>query len=171
MVPRRILRHLERAGIEALVRHHPREVTAQRLAAAVHVSGYRVAKVVMVDAEGQRLMAVVPAADIVDVRRLASELYVEQVRILHESEFMDLFPDCELGAEPPFGSLFGVPVVMDSILVRAGGPLVVRAGTHEDVLELRSSDYLRLEKPRLGEFAVLAPSIPRADNDTTAAWW
>jgi Ala-tRNA(Pro) deacylase len=171
MVPQRVLRHLERAGVDVMVRPHPREVSAQRLAAAVHVSGYRVAKSVIIDADGQRMMAVIPAADIVDVRRLASELYVERVRILHESEFLDMFTDCELGAEPPFGSMFGLPVVMDASLARGGGPLIVRAGSHEEVLELRASDYLRLERPRLGDFAVTPPSVPRSENDSTHAWW
>jgi Ala-tRNA(Pro) deacylase len=171
MVPERIIRHLERAGVPVVVRPHPREVVAQRLAASVHVSGYRVAKSVLVDADGERIMAVLPAADVVDVTLLSAALGCERVRIMHEGEFLDLFPDCELGAEPPFGSLFGLPVVMDGILARAGAPLILRAGSHDEVLEMKPEDFIRLEQPRLGEFAVAAPSIPRFEEEEGHAWW
>jgi Ala-tRNA(Pro) deacylase len=171
MLSGRIVEHLEKAGIPVVVRPHQREVAAQRVAASVHVSGYRVAKSVIVEADGQRVMAVLPAADIVDVPRLGAALGAEKVRILHESEFLDLFPDCELGAEPPFGSLFGLPVVVDRILASAGGPLVLRAGSHEEVLEMRPEDYLRIEQPQVADFAVASPSIPRFEGDDTRAWW
>src|SRR4051812_32602638 len=99
MVPERIIRHLERAGGPVKILPHEREIAAQRLAAAVHVSGYRVAKSVLVDADGERIMTVLPAADVVDVTLLGASLGAERVRIMHEGEFLDLFPDCELGAE------------------------------------------------------------------------
>jgi Ala-tRNA(Pro) deacylase len=172
MIPERIIRHLEEAGVPVRVRHHAREIDAQRLAAAVHVSGYRVVKSVLVEADGERMMAVLPAADIIDTTMLAGALDAERVRILHESEFLDLFPDCEVGGEPPFGSLYGLPVVMDGILARAGAPLILRAGSHDEALEMSAAELLRLERPRLGEFAVGAPSVPRIDEpEETHAWW
>jgi Ala-tRNA(Pro) deacylase len=170
MVPENIVRHLEAAGVSFLVRPHQRAVAAQRLAASVHVSGYRVAKAVLVDIDGERSMAVLPAADIVDEERLATALGAGRVRILHESEFLDLFPGCEIGAEPPFGSLYGLPVVMDRILARAGGSLVFRAGSHEEVLEMTADDFMRLERPRLADFAVVPPQIPRYERYEDRAW-
>jgi len=108
MIASKIVRHIEQAGVPVVVRQHPRVVAAQRLAASVHVSGYRVAKSVLVEADGERVMAVLPAADVVDPVRLAMALGARRVRILHESEFLDLFTECEPGAEPPFGALFGL---------------------------------------------------------------
>ena len=169
MVPEKVVRHLEKSNVPVVVRSHQREVAAQRLAAAVHVSGYRVAKSVLVEADGERLMAVLPAADIIDLTRLATALGASSVRVMHESEILDLFPGCELGAEPPFGSLFGLPVVMDRILARARGPLVLRAGSHEEILEMPIEDFMRLERPRVADFAVTAASFPRVDE--AGAWW
>jgi Ala-tRNA(Pro) deacylase len=165
MIASRIVRHMEQAGVPVQVRQHPRVVAAQRLAASVHVSGYRVAKSVLVEADGQRVMAVLPAADIVDPARLAAALGAQRVRILHESEFLDLFTECEPGAEPPFGALFGLPVVLDRRLAQARGSLVFRAGSHEEALEMKPEDFLRLERPRVADFAVAAPSIPDLDDD------
>jgi len=124
-----------------------------------------VAKTVLVEADGTRMIAVLAAAEIVDPARLASALGVERVRIMHESEFLNLFGECELGAEPPFGALYGLPVVMDQRLAQARGPIVFRAGSHEEALEMKPEDFVRLEQPRLADFAVPAPAIPHADED------
>jgi Ala-tRNA(Pro) deacylase len=166
MVPENILRHLQSAGVPFVVRPHPRVVSAQRLAATVHVSGYRVAKSVVVEVDGRRALAVLPAADIVDTRRLATALGARQVRILNESEFLDLFRECEVGAEPPFGSLYGLPTIMERNLVHVVEPLILRAGSHEEVLEMKVEDFVRLERPRLADFAILAPAVPRTDDDS-----
>jgi Ala-tRNA(Pro) deacylase len=166
MVSQEIFRHLEAAGVPVVVRPHERVVSAQRLAASVHVSGYRVAKSVLVEVDGTRTIAVLPAADIVDPERLARGLGATQVRVMRESEFLDLFTGCEVGAEPPFGSLYGVPVVMDRSLARSAGPLVFRAGSHEEVLEMKPEDFVRLENPTLADFAVVAPSLPRFEEES-----
>jgi Ala-tRNA(Pro) deacylase len=163
MVPTKIARHLQASGVPFRVREHQRAVTAQELAASIHVSGYRVAKSVLVEVDGERMIAVLPAADIVDVERLATALGAIAVRILNEPEFADLFTESDLGAEPPFGSLYGLPVVLDRSLARSG-PLILRAGSHEEALELQYEDFARLEKPRLADFAVLAQSPPTLRN-------
>ncbi len=164
MVPMEIVRHLEGNGVPFSVRQHPRAVSAQQLAAAVHVSGYRVAKPVMVAADGLPFIAVVPAADRVDTDRLAAALGAREVRLMREEEFADLFGGCEIGAEPPLGSLYGLPVVLDYRLARSE-PLVFRAGSHEDALEMRYDDFAQLEHPRLAEFAIAEPALPWRDED------
>jgi Ala-tRNA(Pro) deacylase len=160
MVPTKVSRYLREATIPFEVRRHPRAVTAQELAASVKVSGYRVAKSVMLEADGRQVMAVLPAVDVVDIERLATALGALSVRIMTESEFGEMFGGCDLGAEPPFGSLFGVPVVVDVRLARSG-PLVVRGGSHEEAIELDYDDFARLEKPRVADFAVFAEAPPR----------
>lgn len=157
MVPIEIVRHLQASRVPFEVKSHARAVTAQELAAAVHVSGYRVAKSVLVDADGQPVIAVLPAADIVDTERLAAALGVKEVRLMREPEFASLFGGCEVGAEPPLGTLYGMPVVVDRSLARSV-PLIFRAGSHEDALEMRYEDFAHLEHPRLADFAMAYPS-------------
>jgi Ala-tRNA(Pro) deacylase len=161
MVPRRVVAHLEAAGIPVLIRAHRRVVAAQRLAAALRVSGDQVAKSVLIDIDGERSIAVLRATDVVDPHRVALDLGAERVRIMQEPEFLPLFPDCEAGAEPPFGSLYGLPVLMDRRLIRMRAPLILRAGSHTEVLEMKAEDLIRLERPQLADFAVPGLSIPR----------
>ena len=96
MVPEKISGHLKGSRIRFAVRPHPRAVTAQELAAAVHVSGHRVAKSVLFEADGEPMMAVLPAADVIDVERLATALGVFAVRLMSEAEFTSLFNDSDI---------------------------------------------------------------------------
>ena len=159
MVPTKISHHLQQAGVPFQVRRHRRAVTAQELAASVHMSGYRVAKAVLIEVDGKRMMAVLPATRVLDVERLGKAMDALAVRIMDESEFAALFSDSDVGAEPPFGSLYGLPVLLDRSLAHAG-PLILRGGSHEEALEMQFEDFARLERPRLEDFTTLAPSIP-----------
>jgi Ala-tRNA(Pro) deacylase len=158
MVPTKVFGHLQKAGVSFRVRRHAHAVTAQELAASVHMSGYRVAKAVLVEVDGRRMMAVLPATRVIDVQRLGDAMGALSVRIMGESEFASLFSDSDLGAEPPFGSLYGLPVLMDRSLAHAG-PLILRGGSHEEALELQFEDFARLEQPELADFSVPAPAI------------
>jgi len=129
------------------------------------VPGRRVAKSVMVKANGQAWIAVVPATEVLDEDRLAAVLDAPAVRLLHESEFEGLFPDCEPGAEPPFGGLYGLPVVIDSALAEAE-TIVFRAGSHEEAIEMRYQDFYRLEKePKVGAIGRTRTSTPPVWSD------
>ncbi len=154
MVPQKILDYLDQNDCPYDVHRHARAVSAQRLAHALHVTGYKLAKTVVCEAGGQVYLAVLPALELVDPERLAEILGARRARLLEEHEFADLFPDCETGAEPPFGKLFGLQVVMDESL-RDEDHLFVRAGSHEEVVEMRSDDFERLEQPVVGAFAIL----------------
>lgn len=160
MIPRRVIDHLKSKQIPFGRHPHPRAISAQRVAQAVHTSGYQVAKTVLFEADGERWMAVLPAMGMVDTDRLGEFLDKRRVRLLDEEEFAGLFPECEVGAEPPFGSLFGLPVLMDDSL-REEERMLVRAGSHEEVLELRTDDFERLERPRTGTFAMI-PGVQRS---------
>ncbi len=154
MVPQNITDYLDRNGCPYDVHRHARAVSAQRLAHALHVTGYKLAKTVVIEADGRVYLAVLPALELVDPERLAEILGARAARLLAEYEFSDLFPGCETGAEPPFGKLFGLPVVMDESL-RDEDHLFVRAGSHEEVVEMKSADFERLEQPIAGAFAIL----------------
>jgi Ala-tRNA(Pro) deacylase len=165
MIPRRIIEYLDShdAPYERLL--HRRAITAQELAATVHVPGRRVAKSVMVKANGQVWIAVLPATELVDEDRLAAVLDADAVRLLHESEFEGLFPDCEPGAEPPFGGLYGLPVIVDPALAEAEA-IVLRAGSHEEAIEMRFDDFYRLEQePRVANIGRAPISTPQLWSD------
>ena len=134
------------------VQHHTLAYTAQEVAASEHVPGKLLAKVVMVFADGQLAMLALPAPHRVDVAKASAALGAKEVRLAHESEFAAAFPDCEVGAMPPFGNLYGVPVYVDEALAE-DETIVFRAGTHTDTMSLRYADFERLVGPATAAFA------------------
>ena len=133
------------------VRHHPRAITAQEVAASEHVPGKMLAKTVMVLADGKMVMLALPAPYQVDVDKAGKVLGVE-VRLAHEEEFENTFPDCEVGAMPPFGNLYEVPVYVEAALAE-DETIVFRAGTHTDTMSVSYADFERLVEPTIAEFA------------------
>jgi Ala-tRNA(Pro) deacylase len=136
---------------------HPVAFTAQEVAAADHVSGRIVAKVVMVVADGRLTMLVVPAPDRVDLDRARDVLAAADVRLAREEEFAELFPDCEVGAMPPFGNLYDVRVHVERSLADNLN-IVFQPGTHSETMAIRFSDFERLVRPVLVE--VCEPDEP-----------
>lgn len=134
-----------------LEEHYP-VYTAQEVAEAEHVPGQRVAKVVMVKADSQMLMLVVPAVRRVDLDMLGDFLGKRNLRLATEEEFTSLFPDCEVGAMPPFGNLYGLPVYVDVSLTE-DPTIVFQAGSHEETMEIAYGDYARLIQPVVGNFS------------------
>ena len=132
--------------------HHPLAYTAQEVAAAEHVPGRMLAKVVMALADGKMVMLALPAPSRVDLTKAASMLGAKEVRLAHEEEFAAAFPDCEVGAMPPFGNLYDLPVFVDKALTE-DEDIVFNAGTHTDTISMKYADYERLAKPTAGEFA------------------
>ena len=140
-------------GVPFVAMSHPPAFTAPEVAAAQHVPGKQVVKVVMVKAGEHVVMCAVPANKHVDLRALAALLHTDDARLAHEEEFAPLFPDCLLGAMPPFGHLYGVPVYMDASLTD-DPEIVFQAGTHTDTMKIRNADYMRLVKPQVASFAL-----------------
>jgi Ala-tRNA(Pro) deacylase len=130
---------------------HPHAVSAQELAEALHVSGWRVAKSVIVLAARLPWIVVVPAAGTVDLQQVRTIIGARSVRLATEAEFSSYFPDCEVGAEPPFGELYGLPVAVDESLSLTER-LLFRAGSHEEALEMRFQDFATLEWPLVASF-------------------
>lgn len=137
------------------VHTHDWAVTAQRVAAAEDVTGWDVAKPVLVSVGGQLAMVVVPAPVTVDLDRVSQVLGDNEVRLASEVEFVSVFPDCEPGAEPPFGGLYGVPVFLDERL-RARDRLVCRDGSHTQAIVLAVNDYVRIVDPEIIDVATTA---------------
>ncbi len=131
---------------------HPATYTAQGLAAEEHVPGMDVAKPVIVKAGDRFFMCVLPACCRLDLDRVADVLNVEKAELASESEMASLFGDCELGAEPPFGKLYGLATFMDESL-RGGEKIVFQAGSHTESLRMRRADYEKLAQPTVASFA------------------
>lgn len=132
---------------------HDQAFTAQEVAAALHVHGKSLAKVVMVKANDWLVMLVLPATQQIDFTRLKRALDTDEVRLAREDEFEHLFPDCDTGAMPPFGNLYGVPVCVDGSLTRLP-EIVFQAGTHQETMQVTYKDFARLVKPIVAEFGM-----------------
>jgi len=146
MIPNSIVQYLMENHVPFKRYWHARAVSAQALAHKLHVTGYRVAKSVIVEADDTTWIAVLPASEMLDEEMFARAVGADGASLLPEARFAKLFPDCELGAEPPFGGLYGLGVVFDEVLV-GEEQLVFRAGSHEETLEIRADDFLALESP------------------------
>lgn len=144
---------LDEQGIDYEVHEHERAVSAHRLADAEGVSGYDVAKPVLISISGELAMMVVPGAETVDLERVSSALGHNNVRLATEDEFTALFDDCEPGAEPPFGTLYGIPTFLDEDL-RARTMMVCRDGSHSRTITLATTDYVRVVDPEIVAVAV-----------------
>jgi Ala-tRNA(Pro) deacylase len=135
----------------AVVPHRP-AFSAQEEAAATHVAGRDWAKVVVCFIDGEPVEAVVPASSHVNLERLLELAGGRAIRLAHEDELKRLFPDCELGAMPPFGPLYGQTVYVDA--VHASEPeIVFNAGTHRDAITMRWNDFVKMINPIVGKFA------------------
>jgi Ala-tRNA(Pro) deacylase len=151
-VPARLIDFLNQSKVRYEVLHHPEAFTAQELAAIEHVKGRSHAKVVMVKADGELLMTVLPADHRIDLEKLGHTTG-RQMALATEAEFKALFPDCAVGTMPPFGQLYGVVTYLDASLTDAD-KIVFEAGTHSDAIKMRYADYERLVKPTTADFAV-----------------
>lgn len=134
-------------------RLHHRTVGARRLAECLDVSADVVGKVMMVRADGEAWMAVLPASERVDFAALADALHAREVVMMTEDEFAPMFPGCEVGSEPPFGHLYGLPVIADSPLM-SEDLVVFRAGSHNAALAMPVAEFERLEHPVVASFGV-----------------
>lgn len=139
---------------------HPPSPSASKLAQSLHVPGRQVAKAVLVRAGGSYALAVLPSTARIDLSRLSQAFDGEPVSLATEDEMERVFGDCERGALPPFGRLYGLRTVVDCSL--AGGAEIVCVGnTRHEGVRLRYRDYEALESPARARFAV-NPSPRRA---------
>jgi Ala-tRNA(Pro) deacylase len=146
MIPEPIDRYLKDHHLAYEHTMHARAIPAQRFAAAEHVSGYKVAKTVVVSLDGRLALAVVDATHKVNLNALRRATGAVQVELVPEDLFADRFAPCEPGAEPPLG-VFGLPIYVDATV--ANQPwIVMRGGTHEDALRIDTRTWLESERAR-----------------------
>lgn len=149
-VSRRLKEYLDENGVEYSVMTHKAAYTAQETAAEQKVTGWRMAKSVVINCDGEFLLVVLQAPARVDFDRLREILACEDARLATESEMEKLFPGVELGAESPFGNLYGLAVYVDRGLAEAP-EIVFNAGTHIETIRIKYADFERLVNPRVVE--------------------
>ena len=134
------------------VTQHRPTFTAQQMAAEEHVPGMQVAKPVLIRVEYEHYLCVLPACCKVDLDALKDQLGVDDVELADESEMANLFPDVALGAEPPFGEMYGMLTFMDRSL-ESCDHIVFQGGSHDTAIRMEVADYKRLANPQIFSFS------------------
>ncbi len=127
---------------------HSLAYTAQEAAASTHIRGKKIAKTVVIKVDGKMAMAVLPASMRINLDMLKKATGVKKVEIAGEQEFQDLFPDCAVGAMPPFGNLYGMEVYADSSL-KNNEEIAFNAGSHTELIQLSFKDFEKLVQPKI----------------------
>jgi len=143
---------LDTSGVRYEPIEHRIAFTAQELAAAEHVPGREHAKVAIVRVPTGFFMAVLPAPRKVDLAKFAAAVHEKEARLASEDEFERMFPQCETGAMPPFGNLFGLPVIVDRAL-EDDKNIAFQAGTHSESVRRKYADFKRLARPQVADIA------------------
>jgi len=153
MPAKRLKEFLDREGIRYSSQPHSTAYTAQEVAASAHIPGGHFAKTVIVSIDGKLAMVVLPANRKVILQDLGDITGSEHVTFASENEFKERFPDCEPGAMPPFGNLYGMDVFVVPELTQ-DEEIAFSAGTHAEVIRMAYDDFERLVKPRVANFAM-----------------
>jgi len=147
------LTHLRKNKILFSHSIHPPAFTARGVAAAEGIPAHEIAKVVVYFGDNDYGMVVLPGDSKVDFVEVGRLMGLSYVRLATETELIEMFPECELGAMPPFGDLFDMPVLVDES-IETGGYIAFSAGTHRDVIHMHFDDFRRLVNPLIARFAV-----------------
>jgi len=137
---------LSRAGVPHIDLPHPMEYTAQKTAEETHTPGGMFAKTVVIRTDGRFALVVLPADRRLDLEKVRRALDATSVGMADEKEMAALFPDAEVGAEPPLGALYGMPVLVSKALSLQES-ITFNAGTHRDAIRMRYSDFAKLANP------------------------
>jgi Ala-tRNA(Pro) deacylase len=157
MPVQRLINFLEQNEIHYTLISHSDTYTAAATGAVTHIPGREIAKTVMVRIDGTPAMAVVPGSRHLDLNALKKELRSKNVQLMTEQEFASAFPDCDIGAMPPLGVLYKLPVYVDERLGREA-EIVFNAGTHHELVRIAYKDFERLQHPQVVRIASLTAS-------------
>ncbi len=152
MPVKRLKAFLDEHHVKYVTISHSRAYTAQEIAAKAHIPGREMAKTVMVKIDGTMAMAVLPASFQIDFDLLREATGAREVELATEAEFKDLFPECEPGAMPPFGNLYGMDVFVANRLAE-DEEIAFNAGTHTELIKMAYPDFVRLVQPVVLQFS------------------
>lgn len=143
---------LDKQGVKYVSITHSTAFTAQEIAASAHIRGKELAKTVIVKIDGKMAMAVLPASYLVDAEHMRKAIGAGKVVLALEGEFKDKFPDCHIGAMPPFGNLYGMDVYSEEDLAQ-DEEIAFNAGSHTELVRMKYRDFAELVKPKVLKLA------------------
>jgi len=146
MIVKKLKDFLDENGVEYISITHSKAFTAQKIAATAHIPGKEVAKTVMVKIDGKMAMAVLPASYRVDFDLLKGALGAKKVDLAQEKEFTSIFPNCDVGAMPPFGNLWELGVFVAESLTE-NEEIAFSAGSYTELIRMTFADFKRLVNP------------------------
>lgn len=144
----RLQKLLDEGGVDYEVIHHREDFRARTTARDTHTPPEEFAKTVVLWIDDHYALAIVPATHNVAASRLARSIGASEVRLASESEMRDVMPDSEVGAAPPFGALYDLPVYASPLLAQ-DERITFNAGTHRDAVRMSWTDYQRLAEPEI----------------------
>lgn len=153
MILKKLVEFLDSNNVRYVNVTHSTAFTAQDVAQSAHIPGKEMAKTVIVWMDGAMAMVVLPASSMIDFTKLKEFSQAKNVELASESEFKDRFPECEIGAMPPFGNLFNMRVIADTALSE-DREISFNAGSHHELIRLSYANFEQLVKPTLGSLAV-----------------
>jgi Ala-tRNA(Pro) deacylase len=148
----KLKKFLDDENIEYVTITHSAAYTAQKIAASAHIPGKELAKTVMIRIDGKMAMAVLPASYKVDFELLKKTSRAKVIELASEREFKDMFPECDIGAMPPFGNLYGMEVFVAESLAE-DEEIAFNAGSHTELIRLAYKDFERLVQPKVIKFS------------------
>ncbi|MGB8060819.1 MAG: YbaK/EbsC family protein [Candidatus Sulfotelmatobacter sp.] len=163
MPAKKLREFLNSQNVAHMTIFHTVAYTAKEIAALTHISNKELAKTVIVKIDGTMAMAVLPASYDVDLSALRDGTGARSVTLAKESEFKDQFSECDIGAMPPFGNLYGMAVYVDESLTK-DKDIAFNASTHDELLQVSYADFARLVKPTVLRFSELP------DLESMGAW-
>jgi Ala-tRNA(Pro) deacylase len=152
-----VKQYLDRQGVTYWSIPHAPAYTAQEVAAAAHVPGREVAKTLLVKLDGRPVLVALPASEQVVFDLLAEATGARRAELATEGEFQYLFPDCERGAMPPLGGMYGLPVYVSDTLAE-DEDIAFNAGSFSELIEMSYRDFERLTQPKVMRFSARAPA-------------
>jgi Ala-tRNA(Pro) deacylase len=155
MPVKKIKEFLDSVGAKYIIVSHAPAYTAQEIAASAHIPGGELAKTVIVRLDGKMAMAVLPASRVVDFDKLGRTAGSAKAELASEDDFRNRFPECEVGAMPPFGSLYDMPVYVERSLTE-DEEIAFNAGSHKELFRMAYKDFESIVKPKTGDFGKLS---------------
>jgi Ala-tRNA(Pro) deacylase len=152
MPVKKLKEYLDNNNIKYIVIKHSPVYTAQEIAASAHIPGKELAKTVVVKVDGKMAMAVLPASNQIDFELLRKASGASKVELAGEKEFESRFPDCDIGAMPPFGNLYEMDVYVADNL-SGDEEIAFNAGSHTELIKLAYKDFERLVQPEKARFS------------------
>jgi Ala-tRNA(Pro) deacylase len=141
---------LDQENVRYVLMKHSPAFTAQEVAAVTHIPGQELAKTVVVKLDGKMALVVLPAPEMIRMSHLRAVTGAQEVELATEDEFKHTFPDCEVGAMPPFGNLYGLETLVEESLTE-DEEIAFNAGTHTELVRMAYRDFERLARPRVLE--------------------